>query len=192
MAITAFAFQAKALVQNDNMYLRLLVPFILGALFTLVITSVNHRRDHVKHVRDVISTAIKAVSHNGAIFWAQKYSDEAMVKLRGSVVYLQHVLPYALDSTEVDETIAQEIEELFATISHVALHTDNELNADSHEINIEKVALLSVHCARAEAMSNNMLLASMSLGAILKGYLVRLRAHSSSALKAAYNAMFVP
>ena len=177
---------------SGDLFLKLVIPFALGAIFTLAITAVNHRRDHIKHVRDVLSSAIQAVSSQGARFWATDYNDEAMVKLRGAVVYLQHVLPYAIDSTHVDEKLIQEMEQLFADISHTALHSEGDLNSDSHAVDIEKVTILSVYCARAEAIGNTMLLESMSLQAIFLSTLYKFKERSAALLKAAHNAMFVP
>lgn len=179
-------------VLTADLLLRLLVPFALGTLFTLAITAVNHRRDHIKHVRDVLSSAIQDISQKGARFWAKEYDAEALVQLRGAIVFMQHILPYSIESAQVDQKSATYMQDLFGNISHEALHSDEDLNSDSHVVDVEKVARLSVYCARAEALTNSMLLSRMSLAAILKTTVQSYFSKLAAFLKKIHNILCVP
>ena len=146
---------------------RLVVPFALGALLTLAITAVNHKRDHIKHVRENLSGAIKDISSKGTAFWTNEYSRERMAQLHGAVTYMQHMLPYATETTRAPEQELKETYEIFVEISDAALWTGEDLNAYSHEIDLQRVTRLLVMCASMEAHMNTLLLRKMSFPALL-------------------------
>ncbi|ARU03004.1 hypothetical protein [Yoonia vestfoldensis] len=183
---------ASASVIEVGLILRLLLPFVLGAIFTLIITSVNHRRDHIKHVREIISKAIKDISEKGVSYWASEYSVDRMVQLQGSVTYFQHLFPYAYDSTNVPEKSKDEMSDLFGDISHVALYVDGELDESTHKIDAQRVTELLVICANAEALSNRNLLERMSFSALMSDWLTESYNSLVRWLKKVHYDLFVP
>jgi hypothetical protein len=177
---------------DATLLLRLFVPFVLGAVLTLVVTSVNHRRDHIKHVRDTLSFSIRDISQKGTAFWSTEYDSESMVQLRGSIVYLQHILPYAFESTNVSGDVVKKMRDLFARISHVALFSDTELDANSHKVDLDRIAELLVLCARADALCNTSLLERMSFAALISSAISTFWGKARDFLIKAHDVLLVP
>lgn len=172
--------------------LRLFAPFALGAFLTLLITSVNHRRDHIKHVRETVSKAVKEISETGIAFWADDYSDARMVRLQGAVTYMQRTLPYAFESTHMLEDAKDNMNNLFGEIAHVALYVEEDLNKLSHKIDSQRVTELLVLCATAEALSNSIFLQKMTLFTLLTDWLRELKDSMVKLFKRLHNIFFIP
>ena len=175
-----------------NLAVRILAPFFLGALLTLVITSVNHKRDHIKHLRNTVSASIKDIAEKAGCFWSTEYSNENLVQMQGAVAYMQHVLPNALDSASVPKEVAEEMWKLFLQISHTALYVDEELGGESHNVDVQRTTKLYVLCATAEALTNSAFLERMSLPALVSAYFRGAISCTMAGLKKVHNILFVP
>ncbi|WP_412073942.1 hypothetical protein [Tritonibacter mobilis] len=171
---------------------RILAPFALGALFTLAITSVNHKRDHIKHVRNTVSASIKDIAEKASCYWSTEYSHENLVQMQGAVAYMQHVLPHALESTNTSEEVAKSLQELFLQISHAALYVEDDLSEESHNIDLQRVTNLIVLCAKTEALTSSEFLQRMSIPSLLSAYVAGTIYRAVAFGKKVHNVMFVP
>lgn len=154
-----------ALTEDINLYFRVLLSFALGALLSLLITSVSYRRDHYKEIRKSLDEAVRDVAKCSVIFWASEFNATNGAYLQGAVTYLQHILPSSL--ILFNKRDVEIFENLFADLTDITLGRE-DFNKSCHEIDLKRVLQAQTICAAFVADYGRVYLGKVRLLSLVK------------------------
>lgn len=146
------------------MLLRILLSFALGAVLTLLITSVNYRRDHMKDTRAAFIDAVREVAKRSAELWSASFDSERVAHLQGAVTYLQHILPYSLACFSKEEQ--KSLRGQFADLVDVSMGRE-DFSEDNHQIDLRRVLHAQTLCASMMAEYSSISMERMGLAQLV-------------------------
>ncbi len=114
-----------------------LIPFALGVILTVAITSVNHKRIHRDDIRKTIFDAVLDIKNCASEYWLSEYDEKKRSNLVGSAIFLYRIMP--LSKNMMNKKQLLEMESILGKLV-VALMGKEEMNQECHAIDSKRIS----------------------------------------------------
>ncbi len=113
-----------------------LITLVLGVVFTLAVTSVNHKRIHRDDIRKTVFDAVLNAKNFASEYWISKYDEKKGTELEGSYHFLKSIIP--LSHGMMNKKQILEMETLLKELM-LDLTGKDDITEEHHKISPDRV-----------------------------------------------------